>query len=652
MTNAVINNIVISEDELYNRVKAYGAGDGINRAFVTVEDASSITAYGVREVIQEFSDAITFEEVEEKALEFLDFHKEPVTEIDVTFYFDVEKGPGGDIFDGKAYAPGGQEVEFYRFGDDRQIRRGDTIRIVSQTLNLNTTGIVEELSWQPGSVNLSIGQKRYNLIDVIKGPDAEQERKTDRKSPEVPLGLRVQRAEPGITLFVNPYFSTSTVGIEVYVGDAPGFAVGKANLLVRSGGNRFDFNQLEPGRQFYFRVRAYDNRGNFSPLSEEVTAISGTFPGEKIQGGTIEIDKFVPDARPIVVVTALPVVPPGDTVYTVGMLVNYLGSLYRLVSQTSTPAADWVRAIDNGSLQDGAVDTTKIAANTILAQNIDAGSVRTAILISDVIKTNMIDAGQVTSAKIGAGEVKAVNIEASTITTGKLNSGNVIIDNGAGGDGPSNRIRVLNDDLPTPSTAVVMGNIAGLDGVPSGTSYGFWGKAGANTFIEGQPRVLATGIQGLSGDYLTPISLPSSVPGSRYTHTAVLNLLPNSGILPIVSLPTVHDYIFITLSLEDFFVSTAYSTFDIGNAYMLGYKMTPFINDMSMPNGYLQGPFTGSMQPRATVTVSLEVRNSISPANLFANFSYTIYYVYSREIATSNFVVTLPIGPGIIVQQG
>jgi hypothetical protein len=456
MTNAVINNIVISEDELYNRVKAYGAGDGINRAFVTVEDASSITAYGVREVIQEFSDAITFEEVEEKALEFLDFHKEPVTEIDVTFYFDVEKGPGGDIFDGKAYAPGGQEVEFYRFGDDRQIRRGDIIRIVSQTLNLNTTGIVEELSWQPGSVNLSIGQKRYNLIDVIKGPDAEQERKIDRKSPEVPLGLRAQTAEPGVTLFVNPYFNTNTVGIEVYIGETPGFAVSRANLLTRGPGNRFDFNQLQPGNTFYFRVRAYDNRGNFSPLSEEVSALAGAFPGEKIEGGTIDLEKFIPDARPILIVPSLPFVPPGSTIYPVGMLVNFLGSLYRLVSQTNTPATDWVRAIDTGSVADGAITTGKIAANTITANNIDAASVRSAVIVADTISTN------------------------------KLQSGNVIFDNGSGGDGRANRIRAVNNSNVD---QVVMGFIQGKAGVPSGVDYGFWGTLGTGLFIQGALQI-------------------------------------------------------------------------------------------------------------------------------------------------------------------
>lgn len=363
MINSSINNLLIVEDELYNSIKAYGSGSGINRAFVNLRDTNSIAKYGLRETIVEFSDAITFQELSTAAADFLDKHKEPVTEIDIDYYFDADKGPGGDVTRGPVFAPGGQEVNFYRFNEDRQLRRGDRIRIVSQELGINTIGTVEELTWEPGSVNINIGKKYYNLISLIKDPEAEDRRLIDRLGPPPPLGLKASSAEPGILVTLNPYFEGRAVGVEIYIGGQENFVADRSSLIARGSSARFEFKDLKVGDRFYFRARAYDSNGNYSELTDEVSAVSGAFPGGKIEDGTIDLPSFADGNRPIVIVTDLPVVQPGDTNYEIGMLITFLGDLYRLVSKTGNPGNDWVRAVGAGSIQDESIEWEKFVGD-------------------------------------------------------------------------------------------------------------------------------------------------------------------------------------------------------------------------------------------------------------------------------------------------
>jgi len=549
MINAVIESITVVDDELFNRVRAFGSGDGINRMSVTVEDAISVAKYGVRETQIDFPDAVDFEDLEDYAEDFLEAHKEPITEMDITFFFDTNKGPGGQIIEGVALTHSGDEIQYYRFGDERELRRGDTIRIVSQSLGINTTGVIEELDWEPGSVSLSIGRKRYNLIDVINGPDRDNERRTASLGLAVPLGLRAQRAEPGCTVFVNPYVNSRAVGVEIYAGSASDFIPGVASLVARGANTRFDLPQLDPGAQFFFKARSYDDSGNFSDVAGPVAAISGRLPGSKIQGGTIDLDRFVPDARPIVIVDVLPVVEPGNTTYPVGTMVNFLGNLYRLISQTNNVSVDWKPAIGTGAIEDGSITTDKILANTITANNIDAASVRTAVLIADAIKTGMLDAdvitareiqnATITGAKIAGGTITGSNIASATITGSQIVGGTITGTNIANAtvDGANlkdliiNNSKLANDAVSadkiqtgaiTASKIFVddqiiisapgqgagaltvrnaggaevlrLGNITGKSGVPSGSQYGLWGELGTGVYIKGVPRIIKTGI--------------------------------------------------------------------------------------------------------------------------------------------------------------
>lgn len=389
MINARLNEIMQDDDELFNRVKAYGPGDGINRVSVVVEDATSISTYGLRETTETFLDATSRADLTTKANDFLDAKKNPVSRGGVTLFMEE-----------------GNEVD---------IARGDTIRLASKELGLNTTTIVQELDWEPGQVNLTVGRDNYNLLEVINGPREDAERERAALGLPTPIGFSAQRISPGIRVFINPYANSRAVGVEIYAGPTAGFEPDQSYLLVRGASTTYDFTNLTPGDVYYFKARSYDSQGGYSDVAGPVSAIAGFVPGSRVEGGTLDLSKFVSDTRPIKIVTSLPVVVSADDPdYKVGMLVNYFtlgvaphpyGALYRLISTTGVPSTDWVKAIDTDSIMDDAITADQILANTITANEINVGSISTAILISDAIKSNMIDAEQIDASHIQAGAI-------------------------------------------------------------------------------------------------------------------------------------------------------------------------------------------------------------------------------------------------------
>jgi hypothetical protein len=536
MINATLNSLRTIDDELFNRVRAFGPGDGLNRYSVTVEDASSIATYGLRETIQDFVTATSVSDLTTLANEYLAAHAEPVTEVDITFYYDIEMQLDDVLYEGEAILYDGEVLKFWRYGNAQDIRRGDTIRLVSESLNLNITGVIAELSWEPGIINIVIGKERYNLVDVLNGPQQERDRKTAALGLPTPVGLRAQRAEPGCRVFVNPYVNSRAVGVEIYAGATDSFTPSVANLVARGASTEFNVPQLTSGQIFYFKARSYDATGYYSEPTAAVQAVSGFVQGGRIEGGTIDIDKFVGDARPIKIVTSLPpVISVDDPDYKVGMLVNLFnlpsssGKLYRLVSTTGVPATDWVPAVGTGSIE----------AGTITADEINAGSVSTAILVADAIKAGMIDAsavtareiaaGTITADKITAGTITATQIASSTITGSLIASSTITGANISGGtitganlvnatiegdklddyiidsvklalgtihvnnpdDGTTNRKFVVQNSAGVDQVA--MGNITGRTGVPDGTQFGFWGTLGTNIYIRGTMRLISIG---------------------------------------------------------------------------------------------------------------------------------------------------------------
>ena len=80
-----------------------------------------------------------------------------------------------------------------------------------------------------------------------------------------------RNAEADVTLFWDSNFETDLAGYQILYGIAP-----RTYTAMVDVGNRtsHQFTNLEPGRTYFFAVRAYDTGGLASPLSAEVSTIA------------------------------------------------------------------------------------------------------------------------------------------------------------------------------------------------------------------------------------------------------------------------------------------------------------------------------------------------------------------------------------------
>lgn len=287
--NIVINNIIDNDDELYNRVRAIGPGDGINRMMYVTEDAASIAAYGVREKVQEFPAVTTYSDLVTQADAYLASVSSPVKEIDFTYYFSGAITEEDVTFNGEIVTHSGSPVTQLMPGTALDLTRGDTVKVVSQSLGLSFTGIVDELDWSVGQVNVRLGQPYYNLVEVIQGPDRDRDRIDEALKLPAPIGAVATTGAPGVNVTINPYTNSRVVGTEIYVDTTEGFTPNRSNLLLRSQDTKFEFPDLAGGVDYYFKLRSYDNQGNVSDFST-ASATGGFIPTTKFKVGNVVID--------------------------------------------------------------------------------------------------------------------------------------------------------------------------------------------------------------------------------------------------------------------------------------------------------------------------------------------------------------------------
>lgn len=287
--NIVINNIIDNDDELYNRVRAIGPGDGINRMMYVTEDAASIAAYGVREKVQEFPAVTTYSDLVTQADAYLASVSSPVKEIDFTYYFSGAITEEDVTFNGEIVTHSGSPVTQLMPGTALDLTRGDTVKVVSQSLGLSFTGVVDELDWSVGQVNVRLGQPYYNLVEVIQGPDRDRDRIDEALKLPAPIGAVATTGAPGVNVTINPYTNSRVVGTEVYADTTEGFTPDRSNLLLRSQDTKFEFPDLAGGVDYYFKLRSYDNQGNVSDFST-ASATGGFIPTTKFKVGNVVID--------------------------------------------------------------------------------------------------------------------------------------------------------------------------------------------------------------------------------------------------------------------------------------------------------------------------------------------------------------------------
>jgi len=93
-------------------------------------------------------------------------------------------------------------------------------------------------------------------------------------------------------------------------------------------------------------------------------------------------------------------------------------------------------------IQNGAITTTQIAANTITAGNIVAGTITTAEIAARTIIAADIAAGTLTSTEMAANTITAGNIAANTITAGQIAAGTITATQIAANSISTNRLLV------------------------------------------------------------------------------------------------------------------------------------------------------------------------------------------------------------------
>jgi len=550
--NAVVNTILDNDNDLVNRVIALGPGDGINRMRVVVENASSISQYGLREGTEEFPEAVDYADLQSKAQDYLSSASVPTQEVRLTYFFEAGIVDDPLTYQGAVVTYNDEDVTVLTPGDGYNLKRGDEIRVAIQDFDGEDygqvfTGRIEELNWNPGSVDILLGQPAYNLVDAINGAEIEEERKREALGLAVPLGVQAYQINPGVALKVNPYTNTNAVGVEIYASDSgPGFVVDRGTLLSRSPGTQFEFPELASGVTFYFKVRSYDNAGAVSEFADTVSAVSGFVTGSQIEGGSLDITKFADDINPVQVVQALPdldVTPD----YSIGDVIVNAGEsparLYVLVDTTGDPNTDWKLAVDAAGIdgqinetqiEDNAISTPKLAANAVQANNIAANAVEAGKIAVDAVTAGTIAAGAVNTDELAANSISTEKIKVGAVVGDQivlnadtsvdvdagsaftldaeqvlLNAGEpgevnaqVALDNGQitlTGDTTVNgdfevaggNINVSSDNSTiNVNNQVKLGYINGEAGVPSGVDYGLWGQVGSGVYIQGLPRVV------------------------------------------------------------------------------------------------------------------------------------------------------------------
>lgn len=419
--NTEILQILNNDDELYNRVYAYGPGDGINRMMVMVENTTSIAAYGLREVTLDVPMAVSYSDLETKANEYLATASQPTQDIRLVYHFYAGESTENITYGGEIVTYNGEPVQWGDFADAVPLKRGDTIRVVSEDLGTAFTGEIAELSWSVGSVDITMGTTPYNLLDVINGPEEDEEREKTALGLPVPIGLRASRISPGISISVNPYANSRAVGVEIYASTVTPVGSTRDKLLYKGPGTSFDFRDLESGVLYYFKARSYDGSGEVSGFTEEVSEIAGFIDGGTIEEGTLDITPFASALRPPRNVVNLPVVSSFGGGWLEGDYVVYDGELYKLVSATGDPNTDWVAA-DYQTLEGDTI------ARQIVAGQITAGAIGADQIAANAITADKIAAGTLSLEKIGGGGANVLanpGFETGDLTGWSLVSGTV-----------------------------------------------------------------------------------------------------------------------------------------------------------------------------------------------------------------------------------
>lgn len=240
---------------------ARGPGTGMNRMQITLRNEAAITKYGPREAIEDFPDAVDASDLQAKAQARL-----------------VE------LSDPAKY----QQLTVRVSGHTDPFRIGQRVRVSDGELGFTTTAKIVGIDANEDSSTLTLGEAPTSLLDVINAREAEEKRDIALGLP-APVAVKVIPAPTGLTVLVTVGSNSRAIGVEVHVSPVNGFVPDVSTLAARGPGARFAIEGLPTAIRQFVRVRAYDDRGNFSPFTDQISSAARGVGTAELVVGQIDI---------------------------------------------------------------------------------------------------------------------------------------------------------------------------------------------------------------------------------------------------------------------------------------------------------------------------------------------------------------------------
>lgn len=248
-------------DGFATAIIARGPGTGINRWQVRLVNEPAAAEYGLREAVVDFPNALDADHLRQLAEEHLARVSDPANF---------------------------QELTVRVSGHDRPLRIGQRVRVSDGELGFTTTGTITSLDVTEDAATITLGGVPANLLDVVNRREEEERRQVALGLP-APDQVDVQPTPTGIIVSARAGVASRAVGLEVHVSTVNGFTPDASTRAARGPGTRFVIDGLPIGVRQYVRVRAYDDRGNFSPFTQQVSAVPRGVGGPELVAGTIEL---------------------------------------------------------------------------------------------------------------------------------------------------------------------------------------------------------------------------------------------------------------------------------------------------------------------------------------------------------------------------
>ena len=241
-SNMDISQLGDDAAEIINYLIANGTGSGINRPQITLKDTTSITSYGVRQLVKNF-DIEDPDDLETAAQAYLDSVADPFFSWKIKTKFEYDNAP--DFF------------------------TGDTVTVVDpKSATVQRSRIMQIiLSYENDKLDTEcyLGKTRANLVPKIVPIYRIA-------SLSAPKSLALAATEKGLIAIVpKPDNSSLWAFTELYVKTSTGVTAIAENLVAKKRSTSFQLQGLLPKTRYYAKARYIDIYGRSTALTVEVT---------------------------------------------------------------------------------------------------------------------------------------------------------------------------------------------------------------------------------------------------------------------------------------------------------------------------------------------------------------------------------------------